>query len=117
MIMITIPAWVVILAAVLFAGTFVAKAILTKYEAEGGGMSDFTDHLLKQAEKREAYEKYNFAGQLLENRQIKERLAEIKSQVDPLDKLINKIMPERDRCYAAAFYVVLGRLPSEPRDD
>jgi hypothetical protein len=49
--------------------------------------------------------------QLLENRQIKERLAEILSQSEPLDKLISTVMPERDRLYAAAFYVVVGRIP------
>jgi hypothetical protein len=71
----------------------------------------FSTYQLRQAEKREAYEAFNFARQLLENRQIKERLAEILSQADPLDKLISTVMPERDRLYAAAFYVVVGRIP------
>jgi hypothetical protein len=71
----------------------------------------FSTYQLRQAEKREAYEMYNFAMQLLENRQIKERLAEILSQSEPLDKLISTVMPERDRLYAAAFYVVVGRIP------
>jgi hypothetical protein len=71
----------------------------------------FSTYQLRQAEKREAYEAFNFAMQLLENRQIKERLAEILSQADPLDKLISTVMPERDRLYAAAFYVVAGRIP------
>jgi len=71
----------------------------------------FSTYQLRQAEKREAYEAFNFALQLLENRQIKERLAEILSQADPLDKLISTVMPERDRLYAAAFYVVVGRIP------
>jgi hypothetical protein len=76
----------------------------------------FSTYLLRQAEKREAYEKYNFAMQLLENRQIKERLAEILSQSEPLDKLISTVMPERDRLYAAAFYVVIGRIPESTHD-
>ena len=71
----------------------------------------FSRYQLRQAEKREACEKYTYAGQLLENRQIKERLAEILSQSEPLDKLISTVMPERDRLYAAAFYVVVGRIP------
>ena len=71
----------------------------------------FSRYQLRQAEKREAYETFNFAMQLLENRQIKERLAEILSQSEPLDKLISTVMPERDRLYAAAFYVVVGRIP------
>ena len=71
----------------------------------------FSTYQLRQAEKREAYEAFNFAMQLLENRQIKERLAEILSQADPLDKLISTVMPERARLYAAAFFVVVGRIP------
>jgi hypothetical protein len=76
----------------------------------------FSTYQLRQAEKREAYEAFNFAMQLLENRQIKERLAEILSQADPLDKLISTVMPERDRLYAAAFYVVVGRIPESTHD-
>ena len=71
----------------------------------------FSRYQLRQSERREAYETFNFAMQLLENRQIKGRLAEILSQSEPLDKLISTVMPERDRLYAAAFYVVVGRIP------
>jgi hypothetical protein len=74
-------------------------------------MSDFMQYQYTKAQTSEAYEKYNYASQLLENRQIRERLAEIKSQADPLEALIAKPMSERDRLYAAAFYVVVGRLP------
>ena len=74
-------------------------------------MHDFINYMRAQAERREAYEKYNYAGQLLENREIKERLAEVKSQSEPFNTLINASMDERDRLYAAAFYVVVGRMP------
>ena len=41
--------------------------------------------------------------------QIDERLAEIRSQHDPLAEMINKKLSERDRLFAAAYYVVRGR--------
>jgi hypothetical protein len=74
-------------------------------------MHDFINYMKAQAERREAYEKYSYAGQLLENRGIKERLAEVKSQAEPFNTLINASMDERDRLYAAAFYVAVGRMP------
>ena len=79
-------------------------------------MSDFGIYLLAQAERREAYERYNYAGAALKNAQIKERLAEIKSQHEPLNGLIGEAMSERDRLYAAAFYVVVGRMPSKTKE-
>ena len=74
-------------------------------------MSDFLNYMKAQAEQREAYERYNYAGVALDNAQIRERLAEIKSQHEPLNSLIGEAMSERDRLYAAAYYVVVGRMP------
>jgi hypothetical protein len=74
-------------------------------------LSDLLKYFLATAERREARERYNYASAALENAKIKERLAEIKSQHEPLAGLINKPLSERDRLYAAAFYVVVGRLP------
>ena len=75
-------------------------------------MDDFGNYMKAQAEKRAAYERYNYAGAALENAQIKERLAEIKSQHEPLAGLLAQPLGERDRLYAAAFYVVVGRMPN-----
>lgn len=74
--------------------------------------SNFSDYMLKQSRKETAFEKYNYASTNLKNAQIHERLAEIRSQHEPLASLLDKPFSERDRLYAAAFYVVVGRLPS-----
>ena len=75
-------------------------------------MDDFRNYLKTQAEKQAAYERYNYAGVALENAQIKERLAEIKSQHEPIAGLLTQPLSERDRLYAVAFYVVVGRMPN-----
>jgi hypothetical protein len=74
--------------------------------------SAFQDYMRAQAERRAAYERFNYAVSALENAQIKERLSEIKSQHEPLAILLAKPLSERDRLYAAAYYVVMGRLPN-----
>jgi hypothetical protein len=71
----------------------------------------FQAYLLAQQETKTAYELYNYASAALENAKIKERLAEIKSQHEPLASLIDKPLSERDRLLHAAFYVVVGRFP------
>ena len=71
------------------------------------------DYMLQQARKETCYARYSHASAALENAQIKERLAEIKSQHEPLASLAEQPLSERDRLYAAAFYVVVGRLPNE----
>ena len=73
--------------------------------------NDFSNYLLAKSQRQEAYESYNYAIAKLENAQIHERLAEIKSQHEPLAGLLEKPLSERDRMYAAAFYVVVGRMP------
>jgi hypothetical protein len=78
--------------------------------------NNFQNYITAQAEKRAAYERYNYAGVALENAQIKERLAEIKSQHEPLAGLLAQPSSERDRLYAAAFYVVVGRMPNSGID-
>lgn len=72
----------------------------------------FTVYMLKKSDKETAYARYNHASVALENAQIKERLAEIKSQHEPLSSLAEQPLSERDRLYAAAYYVVVGRLPN-----
>jgi hypothetical protein len=76
-------------------------------------MSDLNMYFLATARKDAAYNLYNYSGSHLENAQIKERLAEIKSQHEPLASLENEKMSERKRLYAAAFYVVVGRMPEK----
>lgn len=76
----------------------------------------FTAFMMAQERSRTAYERYNYAGAALELARIKERLAEIRSQHEPLASM----NPEgnslaRKKQYAAAFYVVFGRMP-EPEE-
>ncbi len=66
---------------------------------------------LASANKREAYEAYNYASARLDMCQIRERLAEMKAQHEPLSSLLNGPLSARDRLYAAAFWVVVGRMP------
>lgn len=74
-------------------------------------INSFSAYMNAQAEARTARERYNYAAAALELANIRERLTEIRSQVQPLDGLIGKAMSERDRLYAAASYVVVGRMP------
>ena len=74
---------------------------------------DLAGYMLAQSKRETAYERYNYASSALKLAQIKERLAETKSQHEPLAGLINAELSERDRLYAAAYYVVVGRLPLE----
>lgn len=77
-------------------------------------MSDFQNYMLQQARKEAAYQQYNYAAAKLDNAKIHERLAELKSQHEPLASLATKPLSERDRLYAAAYYVVCGRMPDQP---
>lgn len=77
-------------------------------------MSDFKNYMHMQDCARGAYSEYNAAARGLELARINERLAEIKSQHEPLAKLMEQPLSERDRLYAAAFYVVIGRMPTTP---
>lgn len=74
---------------------------------------NFARYMHAQEKRRGAYSEYNYAGVNLTLAQIRERLAEIRSQHEPLesesegDKLI------RVKMIRAAFYVVVGRWPTE----
>lgn len=74
-------------------------------------MSDLANYFLAQEKVRVAIERRNYAGMALDNARVKERLAEIKSQHQPLADLVKADMPERDKLYAIAFYVAVGRMP------
>jgi len=70
------------------------------------------NYLYKQSEKDGAYQQYNYASANLKIKTIECRLAEILSQREPLNSLINKKSSEREKLYAAAYYVVIGRMPN-----
>ena len=76
-------------------------------------MSEFAQYMTAKAEAKAAYERYNYASAALELARIKERLAEMASQHEPLAALRDASMSERDRLYAAAHYAVVGRLPNK----
>jgi len=76
-------------------------------------MSDFISYMRASAEKRAALERYNAASASLTNAQVMERLAEIKSQHEPLASIAALSLSDRDKLYAAAFYVAVGRLPED----
>lgn len=67
-----------------------------------------------KAEEDAARQLYNYSGQKLENAGIRRRLAEAKSQAEPIASLVERTdLSERERLYALAFWVVVGRLPEE----
>jgi len=72
---------------------------------------DFLAYQKAKVEKDAAYAKYDAAGAHLSNAQIRMRLAELKSQSEPLAGLMEARCTERERLFAAAFYVVHGRMP------
>ena len=80
-------------------------------------MSEFENYMLQQAKKEAASYQYNYAAKVLEVAGIKERLAEIKSQHEPLESLSKMPLSLRDMLYATAFYVVVGRLPDNAPDE
>ena len=61
-----------------------------------------------------AFAEYNYAASHLENARIRQRLAEMHQQHEPLASLLTRELSERDRLYHAAFWVVVGRFPTEP---
>lgn len=73
-------------------------------------MSDFANHIAAEAEKREAEQLYNYAQQRLENKTIVCRYAEIKSQCEPLNSIIEESGTPREQIIAACRYVVTGRI-------
>ena len=64
-----------------------------------------------QAEKKAAYERYNYASSALELATIKERFMELYSQYDPINKIKDLPFEERDKLCASAYYIMYGRLP------
>ena len=76
-------------------------------------MSDLSNYRYAQAEREAAYQRLNYATEALENARVRERLAEIKSQHDPINNMIHSMLSAREMLYASAFYVVTGRMPAQ----
>lgn len=74
-------------------------------------MSDLQAYMLTQANLATARTLRNHAGSVLRVAQIEDRLAEIKSQHEPLSSMADKLAVHRDDLYAISFYVVVGRWP------
>ena len=68
-------------------------------------------YALARANTATAKAEYNAASVTLENARIRERLAEITEQHEPLHSFLGKGMDGRDMLIASAFYVVVGRWP------
>ena len=83
----------------------------------GGVMIEFAMYQKAKAETRAARNEYNYSSVALELAEIKERLAEMASQHEPLAALRDTAMTERDMLYAAAYYAVVGRMPDRPTSD
>ena len=76
-------------------------------------MDAFQKYMLYQAKAEAAKNLGNYAGAALENARVMERLAEIDSQYEPIASLLEEKMSERERLYAIAFYVAVGRIPEK----
>ena len=73
-------------------------------------------YMLRRAERKAAFNAYGEASARLELAQIKERLAEILSQHEPLNGVMDDIGAQdrdyiRRKIYSMAYYVVVGRVP------
>jgi hypothetical protein len=85
--------------------------------SEGGEVSDrfkndFAYYLIRKEATRAAVAEVTAAQRAVDLARIYERLAEIRSQYQPLNGLLEKPMSERDKLYSAAYYVVNGKFPS-----
>ena len=76
-------------------------------------MSDLLEYFAAQEKTRSMRNLHSYADMAITVAEINERLAEIKSQHEPLNKLLETAMTERERLYATAFYVVVGRMPKD----
>ena len=66
-----------------------------------------------QSDRKAAYERYNYASAALELATIKERFMELYSQFDPVNKIKDLPLEEREKFCASAYYVMYGRLPDK----
>lgn len=74
-------------------------------------MTKFSQYMTAQEVSRTAFANYNYAGSQLDNARIKERLAEIRSQHEPINTLSKTIscdVSAREAFDALCTYVVHG---------
>lgn len=76
-------------------------------------MSDLSTYMLRQQQTRAARYEREAASARLQLARVMERLAEIRSQHEPLAELSGHDDEVRAKCLAAAFYVAVGRMPTE----
>lgn len=76
-------------------------------------MNNFAAYLMAQERTKAAFAASGHADVALELARIQERLAEIRSQHEPLATIIESTPSARERAYAAAFWVVVGRMPEK----
>jgi hypothetical protein len=76
-------------------------------------VSDLADYFHAQDKTRLARANVETASSRLELASIKERMAELRSQYEPLSSLLPEgaSTADRERILAAIFYVVIGRFP------
>ena len=74
----------------------------------------FQNLMLARAEQREAYQQYNYASTRLEPCKVYERMAEMASQHEPLNRFPREL---REQILDVLRYVVHGRKLSEVRDE
>ena len=79
-------------------------------------MSSFSEYMAAKTATESARNQRDYASEKLKNAMIRERLAEVQSQYDPVDKLCQGLdIPDKNleelhgRFRDLAFYVVVGR--------
>ena len=89
--------------------------------SQGQGKSDGTEFgrfMLRKAETATATAESNYASVKLDLAHIRERLAEVESQHEPMAKVQDSVgFSERQKILAIAFYVVVGRFPAQAKDE
>jgi hypothetical protein len=81
-------------------------------------IDSFSSYMNKKVKTSAAYNQYNYASEALKNAKIEERLAEILSQHEPLANLSGQTdITDRDKLYAAAHYVVYGKMPENVKEN
>ena len=77
----------------------------------GQGTENFLKYTHATEMRKAAMVKVELSHMRLRKALVEERLAKLKSQSEPLSGLMAENISDRDRLYAAAFYVVVGRMP------
>lgn len=78
-------------------------------------MNEFSNYMHAQDKTRLARAERNHASAQVDLAAINERMAELRSQYEPLASLLPEgaTQDDRERILAAIFYVVIGRFPAD----